>query len=855
MRYASLAQPGYRDQLSGTSLIFDKVESSNDFRFIETSMRELVPLEVVRVGQGGAPIKRDQVWQRENVANVRALAASRVRDVADAIGFDDLLDEIERYTRARRKYDSPQSQLDAFCHLIAAIELDGFSNRSLDKRAALLGVARNILAESSIDPRRSRLAALHADLERCAAKLARQGQDLWSASWHEALADLSNAPDDVVDAAQSAAELALLAGDAPSLLERIIAREVSAKNAAELKVVRARLLRMSGRLEQASAVLAEIEGDSASLVWERAVHLAASETDLSRMAALLRRPAFKTPGRQLDFWLWARAIKSRRWRDQSVKLATIARRLKDDQPALRCAGAIDELTRKTPRPLDRLRRLGAALRASSDVHSVQRELLIWAAAARCLVAAKQPRFAQVASARYAALSRLTSANESSDVLGVAIAKAASFRPLNWAELEVSLRQKRIPKRARDRYLECGRMAISVARAKLKSRGQGSSDLPPEAIELLSDHLSHLKGPLLKLGQLLSHYGLGLAPEEREALGALYDQASGIDATASFQVIEDELGPPDALFADIEEQPFAAGSIGQVHRGRTLDGQAVAIKVQYPGIEDAARADLRILRVLTPLLSALVPKWNVRGLIDELETMVAAECDYRREADNQRAFKDMFADSPEIVVPEVIGTHSSRRVMTSVLLDGDRIEDYAARRDLSARTRAAETLGKFIVRTGIVHKLGHTDPHPGNFLFRDHSVGVLDFGSVKRWREPNWRDVLLACMRDDADALEAAFLRMNMIAGPLDCAKVIEALRRHTMRWTIGTEPSEFGHDDVAAEIKTWLLDRSMKNLVVQPDDLFGFRMYWGAFALLAKLKAPLDLSSVVERELARAGLS
>jgi len=199
------------------------------------------------------------------------------------------------------------------------------------------------------------------------------------------------------------------------------------------------------------------------------------------------------------------------------------------------------------------------------------------------------------------------------------------------------------------------------------------------------------------------------------------------------VVEAELGaPPTEVFAEWDPVPIASASIGQVHRAMLHDGRAVAVKVQYPGVDEAIRADLTSAGLVFTTMRAMFPGLDSGPLVEELRERIVEELDYRIEADNQRLFADFYRDHPSIHVPEVVDELSTARVLTTELAPGVRFEELLtwsqAERDL-----AAETIFRYVF--GSLYRLGafNGDPHPGNYLFEPGGrVTFLDYGLVKRF---------------------------------------------------------------------------------------------------------------------------
>jgi ABC1 atypical kinase-like domain len=207
------------------------------------------------------------------------------------------------------------------------------------------------------------------------------------------------------------------------------------------------------------------------------------------------------------------------------------------------------------------------------------------------------------------------------------------------------------------------------------------------------------------------------------------------------MIETELGqPPDKLFAEFDPQPLAAASIGQVHPATLHDGRRVAVKVQYPGVEQAIKADLANTELLVTffrlLTSTMAGRFQAdwRGLALEVSERIGEEIDYRMEAANQQQFASIYRRHPFIRIPEVHPQFSTRRVLTMDLVEGLRYADALAA-DQPLRDHWAEAIYRFNVGSLGRNRMINADPHPGNYLFHpDGTVTFLDFGCVKHFTE-------------------------------------------------------------------------------------------------------------------------
>jgi predicted unusual protein kinase regulating ubiquinone biosynthesis (AarF/ABC1/UbiB family) len=182
------------------------------------------------------------------------------------------------------------------------------------------------------------------------------------------------------------------------------------------------------------------------------------------------------------------------------------------------------------------------------------------------------------------------------------------------------------------------------------------------------------------------------------------------------------------FSSFDDNPVASASIGQVHKGVWADGREVAVKIQYPGADEALRADLKTMRRLTGILKQIAPGADVQGVVDELIGRTELELNYRLEADNQRAFAKAYDGHPHFAIPHVVG--SSPKVVVSEWIEGKPLSEIIRNgtrheRDLSG-TRLFELTFDSPSRVGLMHG----DAHPGNFmLMEDGRMAVIDFGAV------------------------------------------------------------------------------------------------------------------------------
>ncbi|MEZ5140887.1 MAG: AarF/ABC1/UbiB kinase family protein, partial [Acidimicrobiales bacterium] len=263
----------------------------------------------------------------------------------------------------------------------------------------------------------------------------------------------------------------------------------------------------------------------------------------------------------------------------------------------------------------------------------------------------------------------------------------------------------------------------------------------QTAEQVAEALGHMKGAMMKLGQMASYLDEGLPEPLRMALAQLRSGAPPMSAELAAGVVEAELGmPPADLFVEWDPQPIAAASIGQVHRAiyadpDTGEQRAVAVKVQYPGVDEAIAADLRNADILGTILKQGFGGLEPDEMVAEIKERLTEELDYELEARNQQVFVDFYRDHPYIHVPEVVPELSTGRVLTTELVNGHSWDELLTW-DQRERDLAGETIFRFVFRSLYRMRAFNGDPHPGNYLFHGHGkVTFLDFGLVKHFTEP------------------------------------------------------------------------------------------------------------------------
>jgi predicted unusual protein kinase regulating ubiquinone biosynthesis (AarF/ABC1/UbiB family) len=364
---------------------------------------------------------------------------------------------------------------------------------------------------------------------------------------------------------------------------------------------------------------------------------------------------------------------------------------------------------------------------------------------------------------------------------------------------------------------------------------------------IADTLGELKGAVMKVGQIASQTQDFLPKEFALALQKLQKDAPPMAFSVIREQLENELGAPiTELFASVDESAYAAASIGQVHRARTLDGREVIIKVQYPGVDRSLDSDLKQLKMTLKLGGLLkIPKESVDQLFNELRERLSEELDYTNEARNIDRFRHFHEAHPWLTIPAVVPELSSRRVLTLILEEGDHISEVVPER-YSQQT--IDLIGQHLFQTMadqlFVFKAIHGDPHAGNFAFRpDGTVILYDFGCVKQLKPKiveAYRRTLKAAIGENYKALDQCLIDLGArVEGKPAVDEAYYAMWRDIFIQPFASplEKYNFGeadiHKQVAAKASTVL--QYWESFKPPVESIFIDRMIAGHYWMLKRL--------------------
>jgi predicted unusual protein kinase regulating ubiquinone biosynthesis (AarF/ABC1/UbiB family) len=386
---------------------------------------------------------------------------------------------------------------------------------------------------------------------------------------------------------------------------------------------------------------------------------------------------------------------------------------------------------------------------------------------------------------------------------------------------------------------------------------------------LVDQLGRMRGAAMKVGQMLSLIEFdGLPAEQREALEArlasLRDDVPPVPFAQLERLMRTEFGRPlNHVFAEFDERALAAASIGQVHRAVTVAGDEVAVKVQYPGVAEAVETDLRNAMLLVPLVRRLAPGVDARALFAELRERIGEELDYELEAQNQRRIERRLRGHPFLAVPRVDTALSTRRVLVSEYVEGERF-DAVRRRSQEVRDRYGEVVFRYFFGLLYRDRIALGDPHPGNYLLRpDGRVAFLDYGLMRdadAERVEAERAIARAVRAREADALKAALIAGGYLpaerADIVDAGLALRMMRRATRWYAVpghrrfpterphrGREPGGPGREPLDAAQRAAIREQ-IHQFTVPPDAVLIRRMHGVVAIVLTQLRAGADWGAI-----------
>jgi predicted unusual protein kinase regulating ubiquinone biosynthesis (AarF/ABC1/UbiB family) len=430
--------------------------------------------------------------------------------------------------------------------------------------------------------------------------------------------------------------------------------------------------------------------------------------------------------------------------------------------------------------------------------------------------------------------------------------------------------KKFPDTPTKRFMKIAGMGVRVAgkvgSQKIKEgfSGKATDDSRSQLYSAIGDDvlatLGEMKGAAMKVGQIASQLRHLFPDEISEKLAQLQKNSPPMPLKVIRKQFQNELGfLPEQLFASFDEKPFAAASIGQVHRAVTRAGEQVIVKVQYPGVAKSCRSDLQHLKRIFSFSGLLnVDKVALDEVFDEVERNLMCELDYLQESENLTTFADFHRHNSHIVIPKVFPDFSSAAVLTLAFEPGDSIDELQHKNySQEAINAVAKTLIAAIAKEIIELGRAHADPHPGNFAFRPNGqVVVYDYGAVAAIKDTvidQYIDIVETALADDFDLLDAKFIQLGLRDARMPAVDAAIYKRWHEkFTMLVATEPH---FDTLMAQVKVAVEDEMPLILELRQhfkpcaDTIFINRIASGHLLNLAQMGANFDIKPLILSQL------
>lgn len=416
------------------------------------------------------------------------------------------------------------------------------------------------------------------------------------------------------------------------------------------------------------------------------------------------------------------------------------------------------------------------------------------------------------------------------------------------------RRARTAKLANVAARHSARQAVGAVRRPFLDEDERRRERDERVLRLaddLVDTLGSMKGAAMKLGQVVSLLNFGISSAQARTefarrLQPLFSQARPVPPGAMFKVMTQEWGSRGSRVSHVDPDPFAVASLGQVYRGVLDDGRDVAVKVQYPWIKPAVRADLKNLRLIVKLRSRVYPIKGLEYVVDEVCRQIELELDYAQEFANHLEIYQTYRGHPIFHIPEPIGELSTDKVLVTELVQGTTLDAIS---DPSPEDR--DHLGEAIYRfyCGSLYTAGHfcADPHPGNIIVeRDGRVAFLDYGLFVRMTDAEIdveRRAVRAAMEGDGVAThrfgrEAGFIVDDDALSPETVLEYVRAVAG----WYLLPGRKTITSRDVHRSLQEAMMPQSsfQEGIFAQQmpsNHAFSRRTEMSVFALLGTLEA------------------
>lgn len=391
------------------------------------------------------------------------------------------------------------------------------------------------------------------------------------------------------------------------------------------------------------------------------------------------------------------------------------------------------------------------------------------------------------------------------------------------------------------------------------RGEKWKSLFQQQAQIFSKEIGELKGSLMKAGQMLSMYGEHFFPPEvNQFLKSLQNESPPVKWEAIEEILQDQLGAEKLKQLEIEKESLASASLGQVHKARVNETQqTLALKIQYPGVEQAIESDLKAIRTFLGLMKVLPKDFDSRPIFEEVRSMLQQETDYELEANLTERYAELLGNDDRYVVPRVFREFSNRRVLATSFESGVRADDPLVQNlSQERRNRLAQNFLDLYFKELFEIFMVQTDPHAGNYRVRLQPDGndrlvLLDFGATREYPQEflkSYKKMIQAAALDDSPGFRQAARELRLLqendSPELQqtfedfCFMLVEPFRTDHYNWKQTDLPERTTKK--ALEIIRGFQWRSPPQEI-----LFLDRKTGGVFIMLSMLKAQIPARSLL----------
>ena len=757
---------------------------------------------------------------------------------------------------------SPQER---FVHALAALKLDSeLGLLGAKNRHDLLILSESLLKQANIDQKNSRLSHLLGELYLVRSDNHGVDGEHFLSAWQATMADVVTYRAEVDISLRSLRiqrqKMLRLgnAGLASAMYKLTTAKDDDEKDGRNEYV---QLLLLTGAIDEALSAVSKMTSDSEEARWVRAVLGVVKTQDYDAFTSWILEQSLDLD-KTLRAKLLIAASRQRSFDRRLPKIDTIRRKYKKDEIEAKNLGTLIKALKSIEDcydmevPLrDRLESLGESLTERRKLPDILSEVLFLVAANRVLTKFSQPSLLQLVTAEYESLSLRLSQGSKKDILDMLRAGLSDTASITVPRGQVG---------------RAGQLALMAARGvgiwtssrarRVFAAADQSERLRGEELEKLSHILAEtfgrLKGGMMKVGQILSLI-TDISPKFVNPLRRMNLVAERSENHLINEIIRDQLGDsPENIFDEWNPDPIAIGSVGQVYKARLKSGQVVCVKVQHPGVEESLESDLKLLRVIKPMIRRFFPMSDSSAIYDEIRARLLSELDYELEVKNQEAFRNLFEGHSGILVPRVFSEYSRKKIITTEYVDGLSFDVFVRTASQSERNNAGRNIVDAFLRSIWPHGLFNCDPHPNNYVFLDGGrIALLDFGCVRHWNSQfvnAWGSIILSAIDGDVDACHRAWIESGGYKSdqPIDRQMLLSLSR--TMCEPVITDTSyTFTHDFVRRNSDSiYLANTKLKKFFSPPpESTMMMRFAWGLYSVLADLAATNNWHRIVRTHL------